>query len=223
MNVRRKYLLATLLIAIILSLALLPLATARAQEPDDQPGRRFIHGQVVAIEAPGLTVRTPAGEQTLLTNENTRYRVPGVQEPSLSDIHVDDHIAAKVEPQEDGSLLALTIGVVTKQDLRRHTRRGRVEAVEARGITLATPDGFPIASTSDKPEEESAIAPEILGKVGKRVFNTGEVILSGKDYKLSVFEVNKDVIGFVKSSRDIHFIEIEKIRGEINRFLEVKM
>ena len=90
-------------------------------------------------------------------------------------------------------------------------------------ITLATPDGFPIASTSDKPEEESAIAPEILGKVGKRVFNTGEVILSGKDYKLSVFEVNKDVIGFVKSSRDIHFIEIEKIRGEINRFLEVKM
>jgi hypothetical protein len=90
-------------------------------------------------------------------------------------------------------------------------------------VTLATSDGFPIASTSDKPEDESAIAPEILRKIGKNVFNSKEVILLGKDYKLGVFEINPDVIGFIKASRDIHFIEIDKIKNEVNRFLEVKV
>jgi len=90
-------------------------------------------------------------------------------------------------------------------------------------VTLATPDGFPIASTSDKPEEESAIAPEILRKIGQNVFNSNEVILLGKNYKLGVFEINPDVIGFIKASRDIHFIEIDKIKREVSRFLEVKV
>jgi len=90
-------------------------------------------------------------------------------------------------------------------------------------VTLATPDGFPIASTSDKPEDESAIAPEILRKIGKNVFNSNEVILLDKNYKLGVFEINPDIIGFIKATRDIHFIEIDKIKKEVNRFLEVKV
>ena len=90
-------------------------------------------------------------------------------------------------------------------------------------ITLATSDGFPIASTSDKPEDESAIAPEILQKIGRKIFDADKVILLGKDYKLGVFEINPDVIGFIKASRDIHFIEIDKIKEEVNKFLETKI
>jgi len=141
---------ASLLFAIILGLALLPLGTAAAQEPEDQPGRFLLHGQVLAIEAPALKMKTPASEQTVLTDENTRFRVPGVETPSLSDVHVGDHVVIRGERQEDGSLLASGIGVVTKRDMRRNTRRGRVEAIGERFLTLATPDGELIIRVNER-------------------------------------------------------------------------
>ena len=88
-------------------------------------------------------------------------------------------------------------------------------------VTLATFDGIPIASTGDNPEEISALAPEILKKVGG-ILKTNSVIVSGKDYRIGVFEINQDVIGCVKANRDIHFVEIEKIREEVNKFMEVR-
>ncbi|WP_456327525.1 hypothetical protein [Archaeoglobus sp.] len=87
-------------------------------------------------------------------------------------------------------------------------------------VTLATVDGFPIASTSQDAEVISAFAPEILRRVGK-IVNSNMVIISGRDFKLGVFKINEDVIGCVKANRDIHFIEIDRIKEEVNRFMGV--
>ncbi|WP_457550128.1 hypothetical protein [Archaeoglobus sp.] len=87
-------------------------------------------------------------------------------------------------------------------------------------VTLATTDGFPIASTSQDAEIISALAPEILKRVGK-IVESKEVVISGRDFKLGVFEINEDVIGFIKANRDIHFIEIDRIKEDVNRFMGV--
>jgi len=89
-------------------------------------------------------------------------------------------------------------------------------------VTLSTYEGLPIASTLDDPEEISALAPEILKDVGKNILKSKEITIGGKAYKMSIFEVTPDVICTIQSTRDIPFVEIEKIREEIREFMEVR-
>ena len=51
-----------------------------------------IKGEVTAIEGQTLTVATRGGDKTLLTDENTQFRVPDVEEPTLADIQVGDRV-----------------------------------------------------------------------------------------------------------------------------------
>ncbi len=88
-------------------------------------------------------------------------------------------------------------------------------------VTLSTTDGFPIASTIEDPEEISALAPELLKSVG-RVLKSRDFIISSKDRKIAVFEINPEIICTIQADRDIHFVEIEKIREEILKFMEVR-
>jgi len=120
---------------------------------------------------------------------------------------------AEVKPREEREL-------VEPRDFNELVRYLR-DRFMLSDVTLATTDGFPIASTGENPEEISALAPEILKKVGG-ILNSRSIILSGKDYRMGVFEINQDVIGCVKSGRDIHLVEIEMIRDEVNRFMEVR-
>ncbi len=88
-------------------------------------------------------------------------------------------------------------------------------------VTLSTYEGLPIASTLDDPEEISALAPEILKDVGG-ILKSKEVIIGGKYYKMCVFEVTPEVICTIQTTRDVPFVEIDRIREEIRRFMEVK-
>ena len=89
-------------------------------------------------------------------------------------------------------------------------------------ITLATYDGLPIASNSQNPEEDSAMAPELL-KIIMKQMNTDTAIISGRDYKLAIFEVSPDVICYARLRRDISIAEIDRIRKEIREFMEVRI
>jgi hypothetical protein len=89
-------------------------------------------------------------------------------------------------------------------------------------VTLATYDGLPIASNSQNPEEDSAMAPELLKSIMKQM-NTDTAIISGRDYKLAIFEVSPDVICYARLRRDISIAEIDRIRKEIREFMEVRI
>ena len=71
-------------------------------------------GQVTAISGNTLTVETWLGSGTVTTDDATRYRAPGIANPSLSDIKVGATIAVIGSKQSDGSVLAKTIGILNQ-------------------------------------------------------------------------------------------------------------
>ncbi len=87
-------------------------------------------------------------------------------------------------------------------------------------ITLLTSEGLPIASNSNSPEEDAAIAPEILRIVGE-IVKSDKIIISGKNEKILVFKIHPEVIAYTRVRREITGIEIEKLKEEITKFMEV--
>lgn len=85
-----------------------------------------LRGEVKAVEGQTITVTTPAGDKVLATDEKTRFRVPGVEQAALSDIHVGDPISAIVHTQDDGSLLAKMVAVIAEGARGPITLKGRV-------------------------------------------------------------------------------------------------
>jgi hypothetical protein len=107
-NVNKKRWILSLVAA--LALCGLLASTALAQEP---PRRLRGLGKVTAIEGDTLTVETRQyGTIALLTDADTRCRVPGVEDPSIDDIEVGDILAGIATKQDDDTLLAKFVAVV---------------------------------------------------------------------------------------------------------------
>jgi hypothetical protein len=86
-------------------------AVARAQLRRKMIVRRnMVGGGVTAIEGTTLTIETRRGKKTILTDENTRFRIPGVENPSIEDIEVGDRIIALGRRNEDGDFVARVVG-----------------------------------------------------------------------------------------------------------------
>lgn len=79
-----------------------------------QVTQRGLRGQVTAIdlEAGTLEVETARGSVTVTTGEETRYRLPGVDDPGLDDIQVGDPIVAvgRFESRDPAVFAARGIG-----------------------------------------------------------------------------------------------------------------
>ena len=113
MKRKTKLLVSLVLVGMLLSVT----GTAWAEEP---AGRAALRGQVAAIEGDTLLVTTPSGEeQRVSTDENTRFIIPGVREPTIEDIHVGDYVNLWGERGEDGVLLARVVLVVPAEMAHR--------------------------------------------------------------------------------------------------------
>lgn len=88
-----------------------------------------LKGEVTAIEGDVLSVSTLQGGNLLLTDENTKFRVPDVEEPSLSDIEVGNRIFALVEGRND-TLLARVVTVLPEGTPGPIGLRGRVTQID---------------------------------------------------------------------------------------------
>jgi RNase P/RNase MRP subunit p29 len=111
--------------------------------------RHVVHGKVTAVDGQALTVNTPRGKQRVLTDENTRLRMPGVENPvrsaersrrSLADVVPGVWIIAVGRRNEDGSLQARGILAISER-LQRHALRGQVAAIEGNVLTIETQRG----------------------------------------------------------------------------------
>jgi hypothetical protein len=76
--------------------------------------RRVVRGEIAAIdlEEESLSVQSDhRGEVTIVVGARTRYRIPGIDDPALSDLRAGDRIAAigRVRDAEVGSLAAWVI------------------------------------------------------------------------------------------------------------------
>ena len=88
------------------------------------PGPRGLQGEVTAIDALAgtLTLQTERrGEVTVLTSDDTSYRMPGVEEPGFADIAVGDQVVVLGRPDEENpdTILARVRGVLPSPDERR--------------------------------------------------------------------------------------------------------
>lgn len=59
-----------------------------------RPPVRTFHGTVVEIKGNRLVLETARGKVNLLTDDRTRFRVPGVKSPTLNDFKVGDRVNA---------------------------------------------------------------------------------------------------------------------------------
>jgi hypothetical protein len=83
--------------------------------------RGAVRGQINAIEGNAITLTIRRGVVSVLTDEQTRFRLPGVKDARLGDLEVGQRIGAAGHWNEDGSLQARIIG----------TRRGRPDTPQS--------------------------------------------------------------------------------------------
>ena len=109
-----------------------------------------VQGHVESIDGRVLTVETPRGERMVITGEETRFIIPGVEEPSIEDVQVGDPLLALGRPDGEGNLMARVVAVVTPGQVRRHTLRGVITALEGETIGLLTGRGDVRVLTHDE-------------------------------------------------------------------------
>jgi hypothetical protein len=97
-----------------------------------------LDGKVTAIEGATLTVDTRAGEKVLLTDGDTQFHVPDVEQPTLADIQVGDRIVALVHAREGDLLLAKAVVVLPRGAPGPIHFRGRVSRVGESSLQVQT-------------------------------------------------------------------------------------
>ena len=109
-----------------------------------------VQGHVAGIDGRVLTVETPRGERMVITEEETRFIIPGVEGPGIDDVSVGDPLLALGRPDEEGNVMARVVAVVTPGQVRRHTVRGVITALEGDTIGLLTGRGDVRVLTDDE-------------------------------------------------------------------------
>lgn len=105
-------------------------------DPEAELGRAG--GQVTAVDEAGFTLRTLSGETAVVhTDADTVFHIPGVEEPGLDDVAVDDLVAVGGVQNEDGSWQAILVVVPREMD-RRLRLAGEVIEIEGATLTLET-------------------------------------------------------------------------------------
>ena len=106
--------------------------------PREMDRRLRLAGEVTAIEGATLTLETRGDrEPTLLTDDETVFRIPGIEEAGLDDIQVGDRVLVAAETR-DGELYAAQVAV-PPEGMERVA--GEVAGIEGETLTLETPRG----------------------------------------------------------------------------------
>jgi hypothetical protein len=140
----KKIVLSLVLATLVLSLG----SVAWAAEPQQVC---FLRGQVMAFEGMTLMVKTPDGERQVTTSEKTRFRVRGLENPTIADVKVGDYILARGEPNSTGTFVAEAILVLPGQRVGRFIAQGTVSTIDIEGTTLVldTPQGKKQVTTDE--------------------------------------------------------------------------
>ncbi|MBI2866248.1 MAG: hypothetical protein HYX99_02665 [Chloroflexi bacterium] len=134
-----RQLLLTFFLAVTLAVGgLTPaLASPSGQLPPGQ--HRGLFGTVTALGTGSLTVDTGQGPVSVTVDESTKFRLPGRESFSFSDLQVGDRLALLARVQGE-ALSALMVMVVPSQALNRH-RTGAITDIQGITITITDKDG----------------------------------------------------------------------------------
>lgn len=106
-----------------------------------RPRRVVARGEVTAVGDSSLTLETPnQGEQAVIITDETRFRIPGDDNPSLDDIAVGDYVGVVGHKDDDGNLVATGVGKLPDK-ARGHVVWGEVTAIEGTSLQISAADG----------------------------------------------------------------------------------
>jgi RNase P/RNase MRP subunit p29 len=108
-------------------------------------------GRVTDIEGTTLVIRTAGGTVNVLTDDDTVFRVPGVEEPGPDDLKVGDQIVAGGSWKGESTFHAIGVGVVgARLAGTRGAVRGRVISVGEDSLVVGTARGSLTVLTDEK-------------------------------------------------------------------------
>jgi len=114
-----------------------------------RPRRVVVRGQVTAVGDSSLTLETPHhGELTFIITNETRFRIPGDDDPGLDDIAVGDHVGVVGYRDRDGNLVARGMGKLPEK-ARGHIIWGEVTGIEGTTLQVDTAKG-PVTVHTDE-------------------------------------------------------------------------
>jgi hypothetical protein len=91
-------------------------AVAVAVQMGRQPGGRGkVRGRAIDLGTESLVIGTPHGPLTVRVDEQTRYRLPGVDDAGLGDVEPGDLILAGGTWNEDGTLQAAVLAALDRR------------------------------------------------------------------------------------------------------------
>ena len=134
------------------------IAAAQADTPPNPPreGERGtsarrgarVYGVIEDIAGETLTLATPVGPVAVVTDANTIFRIPGVQDPGLDDLAVGDHLGAEGWWEEGNIFHAF--GVARMETDRVLPVAGKLSAIGADTLTVETDHGLATVGVDDE-------------------------------------------------------------------------
>jgi hypothetical protein len=137
-------------VGFILALVFGSVSTAlAADDSPQQDGQRppALRGEVLQINGHNLTVQTRREEVHVVTSNDTVFRIPDVEEPSISDIAVGDTVVI-LGRRTGETFHARLVGVVSPDDRPAQTG-GQVVAIEGADITVNNREGETVVIRTD--------------------------------------------------------------------------
>lgn len=135
-----------------------------------------LQGEVAVVGAADFTLTTAEGAVTVLVNEQTRYLLPGAEQPGLAALVVGDTVGVG-GVRQDGAVVAR---LVARARPRTAEVAGTVTAVGADSLTVARPNGTAVTFTVT--DETRVLVPGVAEpgladvQVGDRVRVTGQLV-----------------------------------------------
>jgi len=101
-----------------------------------------LNGELFAINGTTLVLDTLGGKVNVLTDGDTIFRIPGVEEAALDDVEIGERVTAAGTWESDMTFRAVAVGVVGgRRAGQQGSARGRVISVGADKFVLGTPQG----------------------------------------------------------------------------------
>ncbi len=132
---------------ILLALAFGAAGTASAQSGDRPQSPRHsvpdgarVYGLLESVDGETLTLATPVGAVTLVTDSNTRFRVPGAENAGLDDLSPGDALAASGWWEQEGSTFH-AFGVLRLESDRALPLAGKLTGISGDTLTVETRRG----------------------------------------------------------------------------------
>jgi len=109
-----------------------------------RPRRAVARGEVTAVGDDDLTLETPGrGALTVRITGQTRFRIPGTDDPDLDDIAVGDRIVVAGHRDRDGNLVAREVGKLPEKI------EGTVTTIQETSLQIDTAGG-PVTAHTDE-------------------------------------------------------------------------